>query len=288
MKFLKLLSVFLLVLIFSGCSVTKYQKKGIVKPASFDTEVDFTTVKTVPLIPCTINGTPKNFLFDTGAQFSIIQRDSVMGASVSISGASNRSIDAGSEVVESFKIGEVEFKGTFATNTDMVGLKEQIPNFGGLIGTPIINKANWLIDYPKKKLRISNQNLANDTFKTIKIKRKKGSSYTNISINGVEHEVIIDFGSSSEFSLPQGSKLAKQLLAQYTFEDKERDKYTIGGLQTITEKVGTLPIVKLGSLEFKDVSVKINVQSQPRIGISFFKEYIIYIDNQNKTYKVKS
>ncbi len=239
------------------------------------------------IIPAKINGVSKNFYFDTGAQYSIIQRDSIIGSKMTVDGASNRSIQTGSEVVESFEIGNVEFVGTVASNTDMVGLKEQIPNFGGIIGTPIINKANWLIDYPNKKVRISNENLADATFQTIKIKRKDGSPYTLITIDGTEYKVIIDFGSSSEFSLPKESKLAKELLQKYTFEDNEREKYTLGGLQTIKEKVGIVPLIKLGNVEFKNVSTKIGVQSQPRIGISFFKDYKIYIDNLENSYKIK-
>jgi len=287
MKNLKTLLFALFLLLSFSCSVTKYQKKGTVQPESFDSEIEFTTVKTLMMIPSKINGASKNLLFDTGAQLSLIQRDSITGESVTISGASKRSIEAGSEIIKSFKIGNVEFINTFATNTDMVGLKEQIPNFGGFIGQTIINKTNWLIDYPNKKLRISNKNLADETFKTIKIKRKGGSAYTYISINGIKHKVVIDLGSSSEFSLPEESELAQQLLQQYEFKDNERERYTIGGNQTIKEKVGIVPLVKLGDMEFKNVSTKINIQSQPRIGISFFKDCIIYIDNLDNSYRIK-
>ena len=274
-------------LVSLSCSVTKDQNKGHVVPEKFNYETAFFTVKTVMILPVEINNEPKNFLFDTGAQYSLIQRDSIIGAKATIDGASNRSIEVGSEFVESFKIGPVEFIGTVATNTDMIGLKEQVPNFGGIIGTPIINKANWLIDYPNKKVRISNGNLIDDTFKPIHIKTKGGSPYTYITIHGNDYKVILDFGSSSEFSLPKESKLAKVLLKHYTFVDNERDRYTIGGLQIIKEKVGVVPVVKLGNIEFKNVSTKIGVQSQPRIGISFFKDYIIYIDNLEHDYKIK-
>lgn len=287
MKILKSVVFALSIFLSFSCSVTHYQEQGTVQPKSFDSETEFTTVKTVMIIPSKINGVSKNFFFDTGAQYSIIQRDSITGSTMTLDGASNRSIKTGSETVKSFEIGNVEFVGTVASNTDMVGLKEQIPNFGGIIGTPIINKANWLIDYPNKKLRISNKNLADETFETIKIKRKGGSPYTFITINGAEYEVVIDFGSSSEFSLPQESKLAKELLQQYLFEDNERERYTLGGLQTIKEKMGIVPLIKLGSMEFKNVSTKIGVQSQPRIGISFFKDYEIYIDNLENSYKIR-
>lgn len=169
----------------------------------------------------------------------------------------------------------------------MEGLKEQVHNFGGIIGQPIINKANWLIDYPNKKLRISNENLVDETFETIKIKREQGLPYTYISINGIEYKVIIDLGSSSEFNLPKESKLAKQLLRRHDFADNERDRYTLGGLQKITENVGIVPLIKLGNIDFKNVKTTINTSSQMRIGLGFFKDYKMYIDNINNSYRIK-
>ena len=276
----------MLFLLFS-CSITKNQKKGTVLPKNFIYETEFTTAKSVIILPFEINGISKNFLFDTGADFSLIQRDSTVGRTGSYEGASNRKMKLGNEYVKSLKIGHVEFQNTFAWNGNLEGLKEQIPNFGGIIGQSIINKANWLIDYPKKILRISNDNLVDNTFQTIDIKRKGGAPYTFISINGMKHKVIIDFGSSSEFNLPKESKLANQLLQQYDFDDNERDRYTLGGLQTIKEKVGIVPLIKLGNMAFKNVNTTINVSSQPRIGIGFFKECEIYIDNINNSYKIK-
>jgi hypothetical protein len=287
MKNLKLLLLTTTLFISLSCSVTKNQKKGKTLPETFNYEAKFTTVKTVIIIPFELNGISKNFLFDTGADYSVIQRDSTLGKTGNYDGASNREMKLGNEYVKSMKIGNVDFKNTYAVNGNLIGLKEQITNFGGILGQPIISKANWLIDYSNKKIRVSNQNLVDETFKTIQIKRKGGAPYTYISINGTKHKVIIDFGSSSEFNLPKESKLAKQLLQQYKFTDNERDRYTIGGLQTIKEKVGIVPIIKLGNMEFKDVNTTINVSSQPRIGIGFFKNCEIYIDNLENSYKIK-
>ena len=282
-------SLFLISILFliTSCSLSRKQKKGVVQPEIFNYETTFTTQKTVIILPVTIDGVSKNFLFDTGADVNVIQRDSMFGKISKVSGASNRKMKMGEEYVSSLKIGEVEFKNTFAMNADLVGLKEQIPNFGGLIGQPVINKANWLIDYPNKKLQISNQNIADETFKTLEFKREDGAPHTFIILDGIRHKVVIDFGSSSELSLPKESKLAKELLLQYEFTDHERQRYTLGGLENIKEKIGILPLVKLGGIAFKNVTVKIGVQSQPRIGIAFFKDCIIYIDNLENSYKIK-
>jgi hypothetical protein len=287
MNKIKILLIGLLVLNAFSCSITKNQIKGNVVPDNFDYETEFTTAKSVIILPFELNGITKNFLFDTGASFSLIQRDSTIGRTGNYDGASKRKMKLGNEYVKSMKLGNVEFKNTYAGNGNLIGLKEQIPNFGGIIGQPIINKANWLIDYPNRKLRISNANLVDETFKTIQIKREQGSPFTYIAINGIKYKVIIDFGSSSEFNLPKDSKLAKKLLGQYDFNDNERDRYTLGGLQKIKEKVGIVPLVKLGNMEFKNVNTTINVSSQPRIGIGFFKDCEIYIDNVNRGYRIK-
>lgn len=287
MKNLKLLLLTITLFISFSCSVTKNQKKGRVQPQNFNFETEFTTAKSVIILSIKIDGISKNFLLDTGADYNVIQRDSTLGKTENYDGATNREMKLGKEYVKSMKIGNVDFQNTFAVNGNLIGLKEQIPNFGGILGQPIINKSNWLIDYPNERIRISNQNLVDESFKKIQIKREGGTPYTNISINGIEYKVIIDFGSSSEFNLPKESKLAKQLLQQYGFTDNERDRYTIGGLQTIKEKVGIVPLIKLGNIEFKDIKTTINISSQPRIGIGFFKDCLIYIDNLDNSYKIK-
>ena len=287
MKYLTPLLIGLILTLSFSCSIVRHQGKGIVSPKSFNYSTDFTTVKTVIILPVSMDGVSKNFIFDTGADLTIIQRDSMLGKTLSVSGATKRKMRMGQEYIPSIKIGTVDFQNTFALNADLIGLKEQISDFGGLIGQSIINKANWLIDYPNKKLQISNEDLVGDSFTTILIEREDGAPYTYITINDEAHKVIIDFGSSSEFNLPKESKLAKALIKQYDFKDNERERYTIGGLQTITEKVGTVPLIKLGNLDFENVNTKINISSQPRIGIGFFKDCKIYIDNISNCYKVK-
>ena len=287
MKNLKQLLFGLILFLSFSCSITKNQKKGTVQPQNFNFETEFTTAKSVIILPFEIDGISKNFLFDTGADFSLIQRDSTTGRTGNYDGASKRKMKLGTEYVKSMKIGDIEFKNTFAGNGNFEGLKEHISNFGGIIGQPIINKANWLIDYPNKTLRISSENLVDNTFQSIQIKREHGAPYTIISINGIEQKVIIDFGSSSEFNLPKESKLAQQLLEQYYFDDNERDRYTLGGIQTIKEKVGIVPLIKLGNMEFKNVNTTVNISRQPRIGIGFFKDCEIYIDNLDNSYYIK-
>ena len=238
-----LFTLFLFVLV--SCSVTKNQTKGNVYPENFNCEIKFTTVKSVIVLPFKIDGVSKNFLFDTGADLSLIQRDTILGRKGNYSGAANQKMKLGNEFVKSLKICTIDFQNTFAGNGNLEGLKQQIPNFGGIIGQPIISKANWLINYPKKTLQISNTDITDTSFKTIHIKREGGAPYTFITIDGSQQKVIVDFGSSSDFNLPKDSKLAKQLLQTYKFKDNERERYTLGGLQKIKEKVAEIPLIKI-------------------------------------------
>ncbi len=274
-----ILMVILLVQL-SACTVKKMQRAGYVMPEGYYTKVPFDTYKGVIAIEVTIDEKKKKFLLDTGADLSLVQRDSLIGKTSRYSGASKREMELGSERVPKMQIGEVGFVGTYAVNGDLVGLKEQVPNFGGLIGQSIIGKANWLIDYPNKYLEISDRNLSDSTFQKIPIIRQNGNNpYTYLIFEGKRFKVVIDFGSSSVLNLPRDSKFAKIVSESIILNKNLRERYTLGGLQKIEEEVGEMAEVQIGEFIFKGVEVNINTSSQARIGIRFFKGYQIYIDN---------
>ncbi|MEL6670393.1 MAG: hypothetical protein AAFP08_15585 [Bacteroidota bacterium] len=240
------------------------------------------------LVPCMYEGVVKNYYFDTGAQLTDIQRENIKGKRVQVRGASNRDIEAGTEVLRSFLIGDVEFKNTFATNSDARGLKEQIPNYGGTLGRPIIDRANWLIDIPNQELTLSNRELVDDTWLDIPLEENPtGAPLTSIVVEGETYRAIIDLGSTSMLNVPAGTELAAELMSIYNFEDRARDRYTVGGNQSVVEKVCTIPSIQVGEIEFEQVEVTINESSQIRVGINLFRGRKIYIDNLNGKYRVQ-
>ena len=220
----------LLLLIVTSCSSPNLINQGEVKSSNFYTKTKFITAKSLIIIPCKIDGQTRNFLFDTGATVSTVQRDSIIGKLIKVRGASNRIVENGSEIIKSFKIGDVDFINTFATNENFVTLKDSILNFGGVLGRSILNKANWLIDYPNKTLEISNRDLSNDSFTDIFLDNSTGAPYTFVEINKKKHRAIIDLGSTSIFNVPKETELAKQLLQTYDFKENKRERYTVGGL----------------------------------------------------------
>ncbi|MEQ8925157.1 MAG: hypothetical protein RLO81_05050 [Fulvivirga sp.] len=266
----------------SSCGLLKKQQQGFVSPTNFEEEFTFQTYKGVIGFDISIDGQMSQFLFDTGADLTLIQRDSILGKSTNYAGASKRKMELGEEIIPSLKIGDVNFQNTVALNGDMVGLKEQIPNFGGILGQSVISKVNWLIDYPNKAIIMSTNSLADNTFKSIKIIRQNGNNpYTFLTFRGKEYKVVIDLGSSSVINLPTDSKFAKDVSATVSLKENVRERYTLGGLQKITEQIGVIPELSIGDFKFENVEFNINTSSQPRIGINFFKDYQIYIDNLN-------
>ncbi|MEM9859596.1 MAG: aspartyl protease family protein, partial [Bacteroidota bacterium] len=142
---IRLFSSLLLPLFLVSCSVEKLQQAGTVDPTDFNTKVSFETYKGVISLDFSVDGQVRKFLFDTGADLTVMQRDSISGKTYNVSGASKRKMELGRETVTSMRIGSVDFQNTYALNGDLSGLKEQIPAFGGLLGQSIIGKANWLI-----------------------------------------------------------------------------------------------------------------------------------------------
>ncbi|KXX70746.1 aspartyl protease family protein [Flammeovirga sp. SJP92] len=280
--------ILFLLILTSSCSITKYQEKGETNPTSFHEKIPFKTIKSIVLLPVLIDGKPRNMLFDTGSQLNLIQREQLKGKTYGVDGASNRKAKMGSEITASIKIGGVEFTNTAAWNGDMKGLKEQIPDFGGLIGQSIINKANWKIDYPNKQMEIFNGSFSEEGFQTIDIIREEGVPYIMLTVEGIQYKTIVDLGSSSNgINVPSDHPLAKVLLEKYSFVENKREIYTIGGNQMVTEQVGTINSVAIGDINFKNVAVDIRSSSQLRVGMHFFKDKILIIDNLKDDYFVK-
>jgi hypothetical protein len=266
--------------------VEQKQNKGLIEPAATAVKLDFTTSKTVIILPAMLNGVAKNFLFDTGADLTLLNREKITGRISKVTGSGGKKVSLGSEIIGSFKIADTNFKNTCAYNDKMTYFDNLLPDFGGVIGQPIISKANWLIDYPKSKMIISDKTIETLGFETFKMKNVRAPEI-DIQLEGETITTQIDLGSSTALAIPASSNLAAKLLAKYTFKENTREVYRAGGSEVITEKVAIIPLIKFGSSEAVNIETKIYNTKNIRIGNDFFKDFTVYIDNTNGAYKVK-
>ncbi len=281
--FLSLIGVTLL----TACSVKNLQKKGKTSLDSFNIQVPFTMNSELIEIKAMVNGEAKNMIFDTGADLSLIAQEKPTGKITEVEGAANKSIKLGQDKVASISIGDVSFENTFAVNGKLEGIEQKMEDFGGIIGQPIIAKANWLFDFDTKMMTLSNQTINHDGFTAIKIDRKKGRPYTTLSVDGIEYNAIIDLGSSSSLSIPENHPLAQKLIAELDFTTSVDQVFTISGLRDVTKQTSSLSKLQLGDIEMTDVEVTILKSSQIRIGLAMFKDYQLLIDSDQQVYRIK-
>ncbi len=275
----------LIIFLLTNCISTK-QNKGFVTPESSETTMDFTTNKTVIILPVLVDGVSKNYAFDSGANLSMVHREKTIGKTKNITGAGGNKEKLGSETIKSFKIGNLEYTNTCSFNGNLAYLTTIIPNYGGILGQSIISKCNWLIDYTKNKITISQKAIDVAGFETLSVKNLR-DPHVNVNIEGETYSFLVDLGSSVAMSIPENSKLAKKLLAKYTFVDNKREIFRIGGVDNVNEKIGKIESSKIDNSNFGENAVHILPTSSLKIGNAFFKDYMLYIDNTNGNYKIK-
>lgn len=270
----------------SSCTSSNLYQEGFVEQREYIQSISFTTAKWVVLVPAKVGDTEKNFILDTGAEASVIQSDTLIGKKEKVTGASKRSVTLGKKTLPELTVGSISYKNTAAFYGDLQGLKEQIPNFGGLIGQPIISKSVWIIDYPKKELTISNSSNEDSTFKNLNATIENGRPYVYISFSGKQFKALLDLGSNSSISIPPSSPLAKLVEAQVTLRNNVRESYTLGGNQQINEKIGIASQVNIGDATFTNVEVDIRPSSTLRVGMQLFAKAKLCIDGPKGSYKV--
>lgn len=268
--------------------ISSKQNKGFVAASNTETVIDFTTAKSLLVIPVKLNGETKSFILDNGADLTAINRQKIIGNSSNVSGADGKSALVGKETINSMKIGEMEFKDTYALNSNFTSIEKEIPNFGGLIGQSVLAKANWLIDYPNKKLTITTKEINTAGFEIIKTKNIR-SPFIFFEFEGKMYKAFVDLGSTTALSVKENTELAQLLKTKFSFKEESKITTTISGTATTQIKRSETKGIKIGSIVFDDVNtILVKASSHDiRIGMDFFKNHQLYLDYTNKVFKIK-
>jgi predicted aspartyl protease len=282
-----------LILLLSGCSLTKVGqilKSGTVKPKAFKTEIPFEYRLGIIVIKVKINGTDYNFMLDTGAPnviskelAALLQLESKKTSKATDSGK-NKS-EVGFVIVDEITIGDLRFLKTGAAVTNISASKEiSCMEIDGIIGSNLMRKAIWQIDYANKKITITNSmdslHLKDNLEKITFYPKPSGTPVVGINVNGVSEDVIIDTGSNGDIDL-----------------SKKTFKKIIGGNPTIPNvvKVGVSSAGLFGQakpdsshsavvnrMAFGDVILEHQIADfgnvTPKIGTAFLKNYDVVLN----------
>lgn len=191
-------------------------------------------------IPIQINGAPGNFVFDTGANFSVIQRSvaernnvEVLDANFEVSGFTGMMVESDVAVAKEIVLGNHVFRNVIFLVFDDETLT--FPQFDysieGIIGFPVLEAAKEIqvltkenvIEIPEKINDYTLNNLAMDGFTPL------------IQINYEEEELLCTFdtGADKTTFYSTFTKKYKSEFNSTTFEEKEFNQMGAGGAKAV-------------------------------------------------------
>jgi len=267
-----------------ACTLKYYQKKGRIHPSVFYEKIRFVKANGLILIEGNIYGEKKNFIFDTGAALTILHSDSLTGKKVMVSNTYQDHSQMNLGMSPSLFVQGVEFSDNYAMFHPMNHFDSIFPAFGGLVGQPIINKANWLINFSADSIIFSNKSIVREGFCSTNLNYIKGRPFAYLEWNDKQYKVLIDLGSSSALKVPKNSKFGKALQEKIKFNRKRATRLSILGYQQEEKWIGQVSDLQLGGCVFHEVEVSLVNANYAIIGVDFFKQRTIYFNNVGRKY----
>ncbi len=273
---------FLLITLFlNSCSTSRkieLAKKGNVENKEYVTEIPFKYINNHIFIDVNINNKTYNFLFDTGAEFNVIDEEIVNEfqyktiSEVKASGNSFSTQKVKLIEIPKISLSNVDFLNTGAIIQN-IPIKKHYGCFevNGLIGNNLMRKANWQIDYKNKVIRIT------DDLKRIKISEKAipikmnakitGNIYFDVGINGVFSKFTFDTGSN--WKITTSSKKFQ------SFQDKSKK---LEFLKLGNEYEFIADVVSLDKINIEKQIITLENGNHSLLGNRFFENYTLTID----------
>jgi predicted aspartyl protease len=272
--------IFILFLLFScaGSKVTTLAKAGNTIPADFKELISFQYINKHPYVEVKINGSSYTFLFDTAYEITTLDKslagntDFKAFKSFTTSGSSFAQQQIQYGYIPSLEIGNVAFKDIGIGFQDLSFVKSPFPNskkIDGIIGTNVLRKAAWQIDYQNQVIRFSDNIEKLDIPKpisTLVMRPRNGTwgyNFVDVRIAGKVVPFIFDTGYSGLFTVPL------QEAAMWAAE-----------LNTVQIEASKLKVqdLELGSLRYEQQVLEIEKDGKMLLGNAFLDRYLLTID----------
>ena len=265
---------------------------GEVEQEEFKVEIPFDYNLGIIVLKVNISGEEYDFILDTGAANVISEDlakklDSHIYFEEEVRDVHRRSSNLGFTKIEKLSIGDIDFLNTGAAIADLKSSEGfgSLIKVDGIIGSNLMRKAIWKIDYQNQIITITNStkslNIPDSTFKIPFSTTLVGQPIIDMRLNDITaKEIIVDTGSNGDFSL---SKKTFDALVKNNPSIPQTSSFGVGsvGLYGIG-KADSTHFIKVPSISFGEVSLENIIVSfynfKNSIGNGFFKNYNLIIN----------
>lgn len=280
------LSVFSIQAYAQAEEMLEWANQGTVTNKSYNSEIPFRYVNGYIFVDIIQNNKNYNFLFDTGSETTVIDT-SIMDefdfkpfAASTISGPVVENGDIQTITVARMIVSDVEFVNIGAVSIDLDFLKAKFcEKLDGIIGTTLMKKAKWQIDYENKVIRLSND--------VTNLVSKKPTYVLQINLPskgwGTETIALNIDGYSSQFDFDTGNGRDKIVTHPNTlknFATKDKTSVAYGFKKSATDYKFIAERVTMGNLELTDqaISLQNEVGNFQLLGNRFFENFRVTVD----------
>lgn len=278
------------VLLLSSCTNTIFQD-GELSPEQYLTTIDYELRQDLIVIQIPINGVIYDFLIDSGA-ITIVSDEVGKALNLEVEFSSDYedskdetfTIDFGH--TDQLKIGEIAYAGIGIGKTDFSEVNSiSCLNIDGIIGSNLMQKSIWQIDYENQEIHITDDinrlDISSEAQKIPFTADDKGEAYVDLTVSGEKvKDVEIDLGSSYDFRIPF-NKLP-------TLNDGNKpaitgNGYGSAGFTGYADDDENVTIVfsdqiYLAGLEVKGAPVHLTEKGGAKVGNTFLSQYEVTID----------
>ncbi len=285
----------ILILFFSNCGAIKTKRllnSGSVKQENFKVEIPFEMRLGLIILKVKISGNYYDFMLDTGAPNVIdrtlaekLQLDYVIKRKVGDSQGESSKLDF--VLMDAIGIGELDFEKTSAVAADLRGTPElACLDVDGFIGSNLMRKAIWKIDYQTSTITITNSrkslSIPESAYRIPFTTVTAGTPLLTLNIDSTEYKNIkMDTGSNGCLSLKLGSYksiLSKNPAIESTCSYGSSSGGLYGRAKSDTTYYLKIPEFSMGNLTIKDYVTEFSANKSKLLGTEFFKNYDVIID----------
>lgn len=289
--------IILLVLQLSSCQIfpssyTSLRAKSGIISKDFRVEEPFNFDYRLIVVKAIIQGKEFDFIFDTGASNTILSKEAADAIGLKDRGGSYTRDSQGNRqrlmlgLIDTISIGGVAFKDISVSVIDWPE-NSAVECIGkdGLIGNNLIRHCNWLIDYEKKIMTISDGDLSMDNITFTPMKTANIRPRLDIKMNDISFEnVLLDLGSGGNFDISRGIAANKSINPKDYKHIRNLDGSSQGLFGSRTDSVSLMKAdsISLGAFVIHNTSFEIEKKSGSKIGNQLLRHCRVYLDYRNQ------